>query len=318
MGKDDQPKQPSKAPEVGRRSKFAGLGPDGNLDDFRQFGLGTLTAKPIELILGRSAFFVATRKVASKELKRLQTEVLPLYRKVLQLGVNHGPGAIPVVVIETSDERSRKTSAHTIDDWPSLCEGAIHLDYVAELRDSVHRWAQQHSLTDPWLLDTILINLCMWANSPDRHQALDWTYPGGHLISKKSKGAKGVSLIMGSPGGVYIESRPPDESPRPYDPVVETRSEYIASLEPYLDKQEAVFRSIGFHKTKLKRKRVHFEWLVRYQIQSWSQRQIADAYSDTTLTEDAIGKAVRETAELVGLTVRQPDKGGRRPVKSTP
>jgi hypothetical protein len=76
--KADQPKKPRKAPEVGPRSKFAGLGPDGNLDDFDQFGLGALTAKPIELILARSAFFVATRKVASEELRRLQKEVLPL------------------------------------------------------------------------------------------------------------------------------------------------------------------------------------------------------------------------------------------------
>jgi hypothetical protein len=231
----------------------------------------------------------------------------------LQRGINHGPGAIPVVVIETP----AKSWAHTLNDWPSLCEGAAHLEYVAELRDSVQRWAEQHNLTDPWLLDTILTNLCMWARSSDRHQALDWMYPGGLMISKKSKGAKGVSLIMGSPGGVYIESRAPDESPRPYDPAVETRSEYFESLKPYLDRQEAIMGSLyGFHKTKAKRNRAHFEWLVRYQIQGWSHRKIADAYSDKTLTEDAIGKAIRKTSKLVGLTVRQPGKAGR-PVKSS-
>lgn len=63
VGKADQPKKPGKTPEVGRRSKFAGLGVDGNLEDFRQFGLGALTAKPIEFILGRGAFFAAPSSV---------------------------------------------------------------------------------------------------------------------------------------------------------------------------------------------------------------------------------------------------------------
>lgn len=61
----------------------------------------------------------------------------------------------------------------------------------------------------------------------------------------------------------------------------------------------------------------HFIWLVQYQILKWSFGQIAEEYSRATQwekrpTEQATGKAVRELAKAMQMTLRPANKSGRR------
>lgn len=58
--------------------------------------------------------------------------------------------------------------------------------------------------------------------------------------------------------------------------------------------------------------RQHFEWTVRYQVKGETIRQIADSED---VERKTVSRAVRNVAQLIRLTLRDPDKGGR-PKKS--
>jgi hypothetical protein len=54
---------------------------------------------------------------------------------------------------------------------------------------------------------------------------------------------------------------------------------------------------------------LHFEWLVRFQVLGWTHQQIAQHYErtfDTTKRySSTVNRALRKTANLIGLTLRE-------------
>lgn len=99
-----------------------------------------------------------------------------------------------------------------------------------------------------------------------------------------------------------------------WDPRVETWSEFEEDLDATFKKYKQLYKvrtrlfmeQHGYTEGKEKRNKEHFEWLVRYQLQEWSIKKIADYYStkNTTLVEDTVRKAVTSTAKLIGLRLR--------------
>ncbi len=57
--------------------------------------------------------------------------------------------------------------------------------------------------------------------------------------------------------------------------------------------------------------------MIRYQVQGWKYREIADEYCETghILTEDMIGKGIKKAARFIGLKLR-PARKGRRMCKA--
>ncbi|MFB4321621.1 hypothetical protein RB298_04685 [Priestia sp. BR_2] len=89
---------------------------------------------------------------------------------------------------------------------------------------------------------------------------------------------------------------------------------FLAYKKMYKQRAERFLVEKGYTKAKDKRNLEHFEWLVRYQIQNWTLKEIADYYSiqnDTVVNEDTVWKAVKNTSEIVLLTLREPNKAGR-------
>lgn len=100
-----------------------------------------------------------------------------------------------------------------------------------------------------------------------------------------------------------------------WDPRNDTWGEFEKKLdaaykkykELYRERTEAHLERKGYVEGKEKRNKEHFEWLVRYQIQNWTVKEIADYYSkdDKILSEDTIKKALSNTASMVGLQLRK-------------
>jgi hypothetical protein len=100
-----------------------------------------------------------------------------------------------------------------------------------------------------------------------------------------------------------------------WDPRNDTWTEFEKMLdaaykkykELYRSRTEAYMERLGYIEGKEKRNLEHFEWLVRYQIQEWEIRNIADHYSkkNKVIGEDTIQKALKNTAVSVGLKLRK-------------
>ncbi|WP_071395082.1 hypothetical protein [Bacillus tuaregi] len=100
-----------------------------------------------------------------------------------------------------------------------------------------------------------------------------------------------------------------------WDPRNDTWSEFEKMLdvaykkykELYRKRTEAHMKKMGYVEGKEKRSLEHFEWLVRYQVQKWNIKEIADHYSkrERVLGGDTIKKALVSTADMVGLQLRK-------------
>lgn len=75
----------------------------------------------------------------------------------------------------------------------------------------------------------------------------------------------------------------------------------------YKNRTERFLNSKGYVVAKEKRNLYHFLWLVRYQVQGWSIRKIANHYADETgkvITEEAVRDALHSTAEFSSIHLR--------------
>ncbi|WP_144514287.1 hypothetical protein [Bacillus thuringiensis] len=99
-----------------------------------------------------------------------------------------------------------------------------------------------------------------------------------------------------------------------WDPRDEPWSEFEKNLDIafrqyknlYKNRTESYIKNLGYIEGKEKRNREHFEWLVRFQIQGWTIKEIADYYSEEekVLGEDTIKKALHCTSNIIGITLR--------------
>jgi len=279
-------------------------------DDGLKLGFGELSAKSIERVLARCAFFSATRRICAAELGLLRHDCLPLYVEAKRRGGPwHKQHYCPVVTLVSSRPGFEERRLLPIDSFASLEEGAEQLPFLQGLAESLLGWAQRHRLTDRWLLDATLRNLGDWSTKESCGEALRWQYPCCYGTVQDS----GRVVVSGI--GVEILAGP-DLAVQPpvYFPATETRATYLSRVRLYCEITENVVEGQGFKPSRKKRNSKHLDWLVRYQIQNWSHRKIADHHgAKQTLTETAIGKALHQTADLIGITLRSPHKGGRRP-----
>lgn len=199
---------------------------------------------------------------------------------------------------------------------PSLC--GIEPDD----KETLTAWATYWHLTDSWCLDAALAALKSWHKYP-----IDWG-PGAKLeewkprrIEWKFSPAAGESV----PFGAALEVDP-DRLRLWYDSTHYPRQFFMAAVlkevarmvNAHCDRVEALMRQKGLRRAPSKRDFRHFWWLARFQVKGESFENIAgDSRSadraDVTekVTADAVEVAVRRTARLIGLTLRQSPRTGR-------
>lgn len=88
----------------------------------------------------------------------------------------------------------------------------------------------------------------------------------------------------------------------------ELKRHLSAAVKAYVESLRREMGARGYRPTPRKSTLLHFVWLVRYQVQGWDFPMIAQKYHAERQTVD---EAVRNTALLVGLKLRDGSKGGR-------
>ena len=174
----------------------------------------------------------------------------------------------------------------------------------------LRRWGKRWNLADGWVLETVLTFLDDWLAFPEHHATR--THP--EVPSSEGDWTPFWRSML------EPDPLPPDDRrvsfDAEWDPILTTRAEAERELrgafEDYLrrrlDEIETLAESRGLVPTAEKRRPEHFEWLVYYQVELWSQGEIAEQYGvDRTTVRDAL----KHAADLLGLTLRPRGRPGR-------
>lgn len=160
-------------------------------------------------------------------------------------------------------------------------------------RKTLEPWAAEHSLADSWCVEWII------------EQKLLERWVG-------ERGAAGVTLkiwtgpapLERSPLSFVLEGwLPSDEGLAQFERRV--RAQFEAQLASYCDKVNHQALALGYVPTPARREAdPHLTWLARFQVKRESPADIWRSFEGDNRTRRAFEKAIRETATLLGLTLR--------------
>ncbi len=191
---------------------------------------------------------------------------------------------------------------------------------ISHLRARALEWARKWHLPDPWILDAAFRTLRALEHCPtfDEYMPpyfMDLRDPSAH------KPRNLAELLEQDAGELFEERLLGVEGPLSFQhaawyPFWETRTAYEErarkafdeALRCHLDAGEESATQAGFVRSPEKRGQFkarplqHFKWLVCYQIQGRSRKEIADEYGRA---KTSVSDALRNTANLIGLTLRQ-------------
>ena len=196
-----------------------------------------------------------------------------------------------------------------------------HLSRFEQIRTAIVPWQNRWHLTDDWICDELYLALVFVRRSlPATDRVCEsWKYFDREPIGPFSPIYPPTGGLPGTTGFLHSLAKPPAHqfvfSARWY-PQYESRADISRSLRKqfkqdltaYLDAVEKQMETAGLVKTPKKRPRrggdamQHFDWLVHFQVQCWTQASIAAKYGDLDIS--TVAYALRSTAELIGLTRR--------------
>jgi len=179
---------------------------------------------------------------------------------------------------------------------------------LAPFNDALRTWSDQFHLADEWCAQVALHTLNDWARS-------------SHPVREP------LRFRLPSFGGAVPEDpTPPDFRLPEWSPTFETwaeveeraRAAFENALKQYREAGRAWAGGLGLEAAPTMKApkdldlSAHFEWLVRWQVQGWTQPRIANEYKrrfgqDPAWKErdpKSIASALRKTADLIGLTRR--------------
>lgn len=179
-------------------------------------------------------------------------------------------------------------------------------EVLEALRDDVLRgnkpidfWATRFHLTDQWVLDDARHTLEWWAQFP---QTLSYSRLYFH--------PDGCGRMMHE---LDVPACPP------FEPDEENEHEFDKRVEEWKRRNIAAAARLaadrGLKPSPVKNAPrgtkdpgLHFEWLVRHQCQDWTHEHIARKYrrqfNEVKRTSPTVARAINETADLIGLTLR--------------
>jgi hypothetical protein len=164
------------------------------------------------------------------------------------------------------------------------------------LVNAMRAWAARYKLADDWLMDDALHTVLMWAGTPQ-------------LIASLNFHPDGWGCAIPEPRPLVLM----------WEPTMLTWAEFERQaqyeMQQYRAHVEEWAAGLGLKPSPEKNAPrrtgdagLHFEWLVRYQVQGWTHQQIATHYRRSYATDrrksDPVSRALRDTAALIGLTLR--------------
>jgi hypothetical protein len=153
-------------------------------------------------------------------------------------------------------------------------------------------WQRRWHLADQWCFETALTFL----RSHDHSSGAM-----AHALLCLSEWFKEFAQFCGV---VSCDTRPELEA-LTWDPSRITWANFEQELSAYRNRIEASVSAQGFEKTPDKRNPEHHRWLARYQVKGKSVADIWRSLNGDNRTSRAVEKAVQDTADDIGLTLRQ-------------
>jgi hypothetical protein len=140
-------------------------------------------------------------------------------------------------------------------------------------------WAAEFHLLAPWVLCAALRSMRLW----------DRDYCKGRFVE--------ISMVLGGVPRLKLPG---------WNPTLMTWDRYLRrvnnQLREYRNAIEKKAKAAGLEPAKQKYEPLHFEWVVRFQVQGWSKAKIARKYLRDPST---VHEGIQSTAELIDLPLRQ-------------
>lgn len=270
---------------------------------------------------GRRVFLLAVLRVAPQTVDSLAQDVLPAYSpefSAYQEGtrtfVCFADGVLRYVVGSGVQNLAARLAARSGLWVPSLSAGDDADKALAPFAAALAGWAGRWHLRDDWILNVALTTLD--SLSRVERPCASWRF---------------VASILRYPhyGGPMPAA--PALTLDPWLPTTETYAAYrtralsecARQLDEYLFCVDEHYDEAGFKLTpEYRALEHHAEWLVRYQVleEEWpdiaatATRELADGRR-APVTDQAVRDAVKKTADLLGLTLRE-GRGPGRPAGS--
>jgi hypothetical protein len=172
---------------------------------------------------------------------------------------------------------------------------------IEAFKRALNQWAEKFGLRDQWLLEVAVRTLNHWRKKSDALGALSWAeLPIAHPplpLEDREIEFRDTGWRVEAEGWSEFASR--------------TNAAFKQHLTSYKETIRRGMRELGLPLPPDIRNPEHYTWLALYQTRRYSPAGIAELLNrdQKTLLENTVLKAVTSTAGLVGLTLRQPQKG---------
>lgn len=198
--------------------------------------------------------------------------------------------------------------------WKRLSNAAQELQELKIFYEKITEWAKKWNLNVDWMKDRALHTLKYWNEKPEILKILHWHYPNSGVsqeIPDEEIAFKfeyinwqtlpsGQKQIIGLGWDYKFEDKKEAE--------VKIREAFEEYLREYFDKVEKQLLEFGLKQKQEKRSLIHFEWLVRFQVQICEYKDIAKQYS---VSLKSVKNALKDIRNLIHL----PTTPGRRSKK---
>jgi hypothetical protein len=188
------------------------------------------------------------------------------------------------------------------------------------LHDYLQAWKRQWNLVDLWL-DVLAAETLISHGLSYEHHIVPYprfvTVSSSAIIDamKKALPRKAEPRFSDLP---LLSGRDPDGRPKNvWNPFQQPRAEakrqimaaFESAVDAMLDQIEEPWVNGEYRPTIVKRHPEHFDWVVHYQVLGKSYGGIHKSLAPST-SRQGIAKAIKDTASLIRLTLRQPNRPG--------
>ena len=257
----------------------------------------------------RALFFQAVHRIEPRVSGELMDEPLALYRPIFEAGL----AGIP------EDQRPEWRAFAAFPSWDTIFYARAHdPKELHELRNLLLTWSRKWRLEGDWCLVAAAETLAIFSAAGDAAELQPLHYLGTPMIERPFTDPE-LHFAFSSRGW-----SPTLTSWKEAEESMDER--YQDAKQAYRERIEALCRERGLQPVRGAKVRAgdHFEWVARFQVgwELWTeiaQVETARLHAEgkAGVSADAVAKAVREKADLLGLTLADVKRPGRPKGSST-